>query len=55
MERQVKLITEEADLYEGVKPEVRVVKNTYMSAGALIREIVIKKTWIVPTKRVILE
>lgn len=51
MEKQSKLSYEE-DFFQGKLPEVKVVKNTYMSAGALIREIVIKKTWIIPAQRI---
>lgn len=59
MEEQKKLFREtydaenDEDLFEGKKPEVRTVKNTYMIAGALVREIVIKKTWVIPSKRLL--
>lgn len=52
MEKQAKLIMDDEDLFQGKLPEVQVVKNTYMSAGALIREMIIKKVWIVPAKNV---
>jgi hypothetical protein len=52
MEKQEQLKIEVEELYKGVKPEVQVIKNTYLSAGALIREMIIKKTWIVPSQRI---
>lgn len=52
MEKQEKLIyiNEEQELYMGKKPKITIVRNNYMSAGALIREEIVKKLWIVPTK-----
>lgn len=38
----------EDDSIEGVKPEIKVVKNTFMTAGAMVREMIIKKTWVIP-------
>lgn len=51
MESQSKLSLDEEDLFQGKKPEIKVVKNTYMTAGAMVREIIIKKLWIIPTIR----
>lgn len=52
MDKQSKLIENDEDLFQGKLPEVKVIKNTYMSAGALVREVLIKKLWIIPTQKV---
>lgn len=57
MEKQRRLFqyedhSEDSEIFEGKKPEIKIVKNTFMSAGAMIREIIIRKTWIIPTKNI---
>lgn len=51
MEKQ-EVLYEKEDLYQGVKPKINVVRNNYMSAGAMIREEIIKKLWVIPIKEV---
>jgi len=36
-----------------VKPKVIVNTNTYMTSEGLVKEQVIKKTWLIPTQRII--
>lgn len=45
MEQQRKLFEKEFS----PEPEVRIVRNTFMTAGGLVREEVIRKTWFIPS------
>jgi len=46
MEKQTKIVFERE-----IKPVIKIIRNTYMAADSLIREEIIKKTWIIPTQR----
>ena len=42
---------ENSELFQGKEPEIKIVKNTFMSAGGMVREVTIKKTWLIPIKQ----
>ena len=53
MEKQMKLYEDISIVGERKpepEPEIRVIKNTYLSAMGLVKEEVIMKTWILPVK-----
>lgn len=58
MEKQAKLIELDEVMLIGeafkvpVKPKILVNTNTYMTSEGLVREQVIRKTWLIPTKKV---
>lgn len=35
-----------------IKPDIKIIRNTYMAAGSLIKEEIIKKIWVIPIQRI---
>lgn len=53
MDKQTKLFSNVLwDDEEEAEPEIRVVKNVYLMANAMVKEIVIKKTYIKPLRKI---
>lgn len=50
MEKQVKLVDEisKDQVVEMPEPEIKIVRNTFMITGAMVKEEIIRKTWIIP-------